>query len=107
MSACSITECTTAPWDMIPDPECDGCGRPMCSAHASLLDVDANGRPLSDAARRLKAKVGPDQWLCEQCQEERLGKCLHGHDLAVVGLYRNGKKGDRCRACNGGTGKAS
>jgi hypothetical protein len=96
--ACSAAECTTAPWDMIPDPECDGCGRPVCSSHAALLDVDVNGRPVSPATAA--AKVGPNQWLCDKCQATRLRKCLHGHDLDVVGVYRNGKN-DRCRACEG------
>lgn len=105
MSACSVAGCIAGRWDMIPDPECDGCGRPFCSAHASLLDVDANGRPLY-GSRGAASKVGPDQWLCDECQEARLRACLHGHDLDVVGTHRNGKK-ERCNACSERTRKAS
>lgn len=73
-------------WEMDPDPACDGCGRIACSVHASLVDVDANGRPIVSAF----GTATRTEWLCRTCQDDRLAQCVHG----AKGKLRCG-----CRAC--------
>jgi hypothetical protein len=99
LTRCAEDGCSVGGWwNMPPDPECEQCGRPVCSTHAALLDVDATGRPLND--NQNKAPGDHVEWVCCKCQEAWKRFCIHGHDLAVVGSHKNGRN-RRCKACAG------